>query len=208
MKKSPFFLLLCLALSQAPLFAAGEKIVVAQMAGQPQIVRGNQMIPAKIGMECRTGDILKTPAAGCRMDVALNDLAGCRVLPASECVIVQGSSSGMRIQIKNGNAILNLKKLPVNSTFEVETPTAVATVRGTQFWGRVEAGQADNPVTTFAVREGMVKIFDKKTAKIFSLKKGQALDIPKNAAVAPTVRPALEAELKALEQAPSIRTSA
>ncbi len=103
--------------------------------------------------------------------------------------------------------ILNLDKLPAGSTFQIETPTAVASVSGTQFWGRVDMAEVANPVTTFAVREGRVQITDKISCKAFDLEKGQALDIPKNGA-APTIRPALDAELAAMAQADAIRTAA
>ena len=208
MKRFSFLILSFLFLFQTPLFALGEKIIISHVAGQPQIIRDGKTIPAQAGASCQTGDILKTVTPECHLDVAMNDLAGCRILPSSECVIVNGSESSMRFQIKSGNAILNLKKLPANSTFEVETPTAIAAVRGTQFWGRVDANNIDNPVTTFAVREGMVNIFAKNVGKTFSLEKGQALDIPKDSSTAPVIRPALETELKAMEQASSINTSA
>ncbi len=187
--------------------AAAEKIVVSGVSGEPQMVRAGQTLPVKVGTECQTGDILKT-SPGCNVDVSLNNLAGCRVLPSSECMISNGVSSNMKIQIKNGNAILNLKKLPAGSSFQVETPTAVATVRGTQFWGRVMAQDPANPITTFAVRQGVVTVLAKGAGKTFSLKKGQALDIPANSSIAPSVRPALDAELKAMEEASSIKTSA
>ncbi len=205
MKKFSILFLSFLILSCGKVFAV-EQITISHVAGHPQILRGDKMIPAEAGGSCQTGDVLKTPTPECHLDVAMNKLAGCRLLPVSECVIVNGSESDMRFQIKKGNAILNLRKLPANSTFQVETPTAIAAVRGTQFWGRVE-GEV-SPVTTFAVREGSVSIFAKNVGKTFMLEKGQALDIPKDASAAPVVRPALEAELKALEQAPSISTSA
>ena len=114
----------------------------------------------------------------------------------------------MHLKIMSGNAVLNLKKLSPASTFKVETPTAVAAVRGTQFWGRVDLQKADNPVTTFAVREGIVTVMVKNAGKLFYLKKGQALDIPKNTSIAPSIRPALDAEMEAMKQASAIKTSA
>ena len=204
--KKFWMIFLFFALSPAQVFAAGN-ITVMQVSGQPQIIRGDKTIPAKMGTLCQTGDVLKTPTPECSLDVAVNGLAGCRVLPGSECTVVDGSKSNMRLEIKSGNAILNLKKLPVGSAFEIETPTAIASVRGTQFWGRVDAADLNNPITTFAVRRGLVNILDKKSNKMFSLKMGQALDIPKNG-LAPVIRPALDEEMKTMEQAQAIQTSA
>ncbi|HXV18743.1 MAG TPA: FecR domain-containing protein, partial [Candidatus Omnitrophota bacterium] len=112
------------------------------------------------------------------------------------------------LKITKGNAILNLDKLPAQSSFKVETPTAIAAVRGTQFWGRVEASLPENPVTTFAVRQGTVEIFAKSVEKTFTLEAGQALDIPAVETTVPVIRPALEGEMAAMAQADSIRTAA
>ena len=206
MKKlfSAFFFLL----AWVPLCQASGIAVISYVEGGPQILREGKILDAKPGAECQTGDILKTPTPECHLDVAINGLAGCRLLPSSECVLSNASSSNMRLEIKSGNAILNLKKLPADSTFEVETPTAVATVRGTQFWGRVDAASPENPVTTFAVRQGEVMILAKGVGENFYLKEGQALDIPKNAAAAPSIRPALAEEMQAMEQASAVKTSA
>ncbi len=171
------------------------------------ILRDGQTLPAAVGMDARNNDELKTEA-GCMADVSLNGLAGCRVLPSSHCRIVNTATDGMSVKIESGNAILNLEKLPKGSTFQVETPTALATVRGTQFWGRVERSSPDNPVTTFAVREGVVQVTPKGFNQNFSLQKGQALDIPKDTKAAPVMRPALPEEMDAMQQASEIRTSA
>lgn len=194
--------------SQSSALADMENISVSRMSGQPLLVRGDLTLPMSGDMQCQTGDILKTTTPQCSVDMAVNGLAGCRILPLSECVIVNGSPTDMRLKITSGNAILNLKKIPAGSSFQVETPTAVAAVRGTQFWGRVDGQNPGNPVTTFAVLEGMVEITARSTGKTFTLQKGQALDIPADASVVPSIRPALDAELEAMRQASSIATSA
>ena len=189
------------------LYAQNESIIVTSVQGGPYIMREGKTIPASVGMACRKDDTLVTNE-NCVLDVAVNGMAGCRLLPSSECAVMNATESAMHLKITNGNAILNLKKLPPASTFQLETPTAIAGVRGTQFWGRVDLKEAENPVTTFAVREGTVDIFAKFAAKNFSLNKGEALDIPKSQAAAPIIRPALAEELLAMEQADAIKTSA
>ena len=140
------------------------------------------------------------------VDFVVAQTAGCRLLPESECRLVSTDPATMKIALASGNIILNIKKLPQTSTFTVETPTAVASVRGTQFWGRVVPDIPDNPAATFAVREGSVEITVLKDNKTFLLHEGQALDILKEPLVSPSVRPALPEELAALEQAPGIPT--
>lgn len=187
-------------------YTASEKITVTEISGAPEIIRQGQSMPASLGMTCQKNDQLKTTPQ-CSMDVALNGMAGCRVLPSSEVLIADASQNSMNIKVANGNVILNLQKLPKESTFKVETPTAIASVRGTQFWGRVDLQKAENPVTTFAVREGTVEILAKSLNKTFMVEKGSALDIPKDASVAPAIRAALPGELQAMEQADKIKTA-
>lgn len=205
--KKLFFVIAMALLAATPSASAAEKLIITHAAGTPQVIRGSEVLEAKVGMICQTGDTLKTPTPECQIDLSMNNIAGCRVLPSSEVKISGGSQKDMKVEITSGNAILNLKKLPKDSTFRVETPTAVAAVRGTQFWGRVDGQSPASSVTTFAVREGVVNIFSKKADKTFSLQKGQALDLSQDN-TAPEIRPALEAELQALAQASSIKTSA
>ncbi len=135
----------------------------------------------------------------------MNGVAGCRLLESSQCTIEDSRMDSMQIKVDNGNVILNLKKLPKESSFQVETPNAVATVRGTQFWGRVNLNNKEQPVSTFAVREGEVLVYAKPAAKNFLLKPGEALDIPQYAETMPSVRPALTDEMQAMEQAAAIK---
>lgn len=206
MKKIYLALLSFVLVSQSAM--AADTITVTKMSGQPQVLRGGQTLPVTEGMQCQAGDVLQTPTAECGIDISVNGLAGARVLAQSEFVIVNSAMSDMHLKIASGNAIMNLDKLPEGSAFKVETPTAIAAVRGTQFWGRVNMGDAANPITTFAVREGAVEIFDKVSQQTFSLTEGQAIDIAKDGSAVPVIRPALDAEMQAMAQASTIATSA
>jgi hypothetical protein len=201
------WLLALVFLNSSLLWAAEEKMVVMNVQGDGQIIRQNESIPAVPGMESQPGDILKT-GANCQIDVALNGLTGCRVLPGSDISVIDLKASDMQLRVNSGNVVLNLKKLPQGSSFKLETPTALASVRGTQFWGRVENKVPDNPITTFAVRDGTVEIFDKVSSQSFMLEKGQALDLPKNSEKAPSLRSALPGEMQAMEQADDIPVDA
>ena len=208
MKKLLLFGLTTFLLVQ-PFSARAEEgsVVITHAQGSPMILRNGSSMPAKTGGTCQTGDKLTT-GGECTVDIAVNQTAGCRLLPSSECSIVDSSKSSMHLNVTNGNAVLNLDKLPQDTSFKLETPTAIASVRGTQFWGRVDLQHLENPVTTFAVRRGTVDVFAKSAGKNFSLVEGQALDIPKDASTSPNIRPALAGELQAMEQADAIRTSA
>ncbi|MCG3175285.1 MAG: hypothetical protein MOGMAGMI_00209 [Candidatus Omnitrophica bacterium] len=185
--------------------AQDGQIVVTRMEGAAMIVRDGQQLPAAVGMPCSESDTLLTPD-GCTLDVSVNGKAGCRVLPGTE-VGLTSAGADMKLSVAKGNVILNLDKLNEGSTFQIETPTAIASVRGTQFWGRVDTAATGDPVTTFAVREGAVEVLVKSAGQSFRLEQGQALDIPLSGAL-PSVRPALAGELQAMEQASSIATAA
>lgn len=76
------------------------------------------------------------------------------------------------------------------------TPTAVAAVRGTQFWGRVNP--ADQP-GIFAVREGSVEITVRATNESVTVEAGRAVVIaPGGESI--EERAAAEGELGAMEQ--------
>lgn len=186
--------------------AAGARAVASNLQGSATVTRDGQTQPVAVGTTFGKKDVIRT-GPDCTLDLAMNDVAGCRMLAASECTLKRAGRRNMHLGVTGGNVILNLRKLPAGSTFKVETPTAVAAVRGTQFWGRVDATAAGDPVTTFAVRTGAVEVLAKISGATFTLKEGQALDIPKDAALPPAVRPALAAEMAAMEQASSIKTS-
>jgi len=194
---------------------AAEGCIVNQVLGDVRVVRDGQPAMVKENDILKKGDVLET-GPDCKVDMSMNDLAGCRVLASSRVEVMGWKPDNMSLSVSQGNVILNLKKLPEGSSFKLETPSAVASVRGTQFWGRVESApvnswpvdKAFSSVTTFAVREGEVQVLDKASSRIFSLKKGGALDIPKDGKTAPFVRAALAGEMQAMEQAEEIHTHA
>lgn len=183
---------------------AAEGCTINAIQGTPTVTRNGQTEPLKAGEALIKGDLLATPTEKCQVDMSMNDLAGCRVLHGSKVEVVSWKQENMSVRIVDGNIILNLKKLPEQATFNVETPTAIAAVRGTQFWGRVNE-PAGSAVTTFAVREGEVAIQPRGIVDggPILLKPGQALDIPKDAGTF-TVREALPEEMAAMEQAAAI----
>ena len=198
-KKSLFAALAALFFGQ--LAYAAEGCTLNKIQGDVQVMRDGQMAPAQEKQLLKKGDALQT-GSNCMADMSMNDLAGCRLLAGTKVNVMGWKKENMALEVADGNVILNLKKLPEDAVFKVETPTAVATVRGTQFWGRVN--QPAHPVTTFAVREGTVEIMDKISSKTFRLEKGQALDIPEARQESPSVRTALPEEMAAMEQADSI----
>ncbi len=209
MRKNIFLWVLLLGTFECHVVFAAEGCIVNKVLGDVQVIRDGQMTPVKENDILKKGDTLQT-SLDCTADMSMNGLAGCRVLAKTKLEIVGWKKESMSLSVFEGNVILNLKKLPKDSVFKLETPTAVATVRGTQFWGRVKHGSPgnDHPITTFAVREGTVEITDKTSSRTFELQKGQALDIPKNPTTPPSTRQALPEEMQAMQQADDIPTGA
>lgn len=207
MKKTLILLMSILVLPAAVAAAAeaeASRAVVTSASGGASVLRRGTPVQAAEGMELRKDDVITTPSTG-GIDVSLNGLAGIRVLGGTEARLDDTKESDMRVNVVNGNVILNLEKLPRSSRFRLETPTAVAAVRGTQFWGRVDR-QTGPAVTTFAVREGAVDVYGKAARRSFRLKQGQALDLPSGEGrIKP--RAALAEEMSAMEQASTIRTA-
>ncbi len=193
-----------LAGGAAPAFAESA---VTRVQGNAVIAGPQGARPAKVGSPIADGETIRTEA-GATADVAMGGLAGFRLLEGTSCTVGPSETGNMKVALTRGNVVLNLKKLPVHSSFSLESPLAVATVRGTQFWGRVP-GAAESEQTTFAVREGAVELQMKATGKSFTLNAGEALDVPQaDSPVPPQARPALAEELGAMAQADEIATSA
>ncbi len=199
MKQTAIVLSLLLVMASPAL--AQSMAQVTAVSGTAEVVRGGKSQAASAGLALEPGDSLKTGPDG-QMDISANGLAGARFLGATEASLTGVEQASMSVTVATGNVVLNLKDLPPGSAFRLETPTAIAAVRGTQFWGRVDAA-AGAPATTLAVREGSVEVTVKASGASHTVAQGQALDIPMGPAT-PTVRAALEEEMAAMAQASDI----
>lgn len=199
LKAGSFFLLFAFIASSC----AHAQVTLTKVDGNATILRKGQELTAQPDMELKQWDKIKT-APGAAVDFGWNDAkAGVRILPESIVAIQEDKNEKMQIEIEIGNILANLKeKLKAETSFGVMTPTAVAAVRGTQFWGRVENQSA--PVTTFAVKEGKVELTVRESGKKFQLEQGQALDVSKVNANLAVVRQALPVEMQAMQQAEEI----
>jgi hypothetical protein len=195
--------LIALSLVSVNALAASEGCTVNQVVGQVQVMREGQLTDVSAKDILKKGDVIQT-GGNCMADMSMNDLAGCRLLADSRVKIDGWKTENMALSVEKGNVILNLEKLPEKSSFKVETPTAVAVVRGTQFWGRVDDKNPDNPVTTFAVREGTVEItpLTATDKSPYLISPGEAIDL--KAGSAPSKRKALPEEMQAMEQANAV----
>ncbi len=204
MKKLLFPVLTFLLISNSFAWAEPVRNFVTEMNGKATLVRAGQEQPVSVGMEVQPGDRVNVQSG--TMDVSFNSYYGMRFLEATQCMISAADSENTQVNLITGNMIANLKKkLTPGQKFEVETPTAVLAVRGTQFWGQVLAPESGPAKTTFAVREGVLSITAKASQKSFTVEAGKAIELPEGEGN-PSVRDATEGELDAIKQAEVIKT--
>ncbi|TAL31655.1 MAG: iron dicitrate transport regulator FecR [Spirochaetes bacterium] len=138
------------------------------------------------------------------IDLAIFEHAGLRLLAKSEVDLTAVTGDDIHLKFDDGNILMKVGRLEKGRRLRVETPTAVASIRGTQFWGQV---RKEGKAGTFAVREGSIEITMKKTSKTVTLKAGEALDYSADQAVLET-RSAKVAEIEAMSQIDGIRLPA
>ena len=171
---------------------------IGEMTGEAFIVGKDGIYRAKTGMAANAGDVVMTRQGG-QLDLIVNGQAGCLMLADSVVAIANTDQERTKLMVAEGNVVLNIKPLTPGSEFTVDTPSAVATVRGTQFWGRVTGGEGE-AVSTFAVKEGSVRVTAKESGKTVDLSAGQAVDLAEQAADV-NARSATAGEMDAMKAA-------
>src|SRR5215510_7378225 len=113
--------------------------------GTATVQRGNETLPARLGLALEEGDVLRTAADG-RMGVVLRDETRLSLGPESEIRIdhfVFAPAKGrLGLVVKMARGVMafvsgSIAKLS-HDAVRVETPVAIVGVRGTQFLVKVE----------------------------------------------------------------------
>lgn len=155
-------LLAILLMSPASAQTTGKfSVKVVRLAGEVNVLRGGNDKPEKAELGCllHAGDTLKVAKEAKAQLLFPPDtlvlLKGNTVLKLSE--LQPDGRSG--VGLTAGALIANLQKaLSPGATFEVETPNALAIVRGTVFEVEVQAEEDKEPVTKFYGYEGEVEV--------------------------------------------------
>jgi hypothetical protein len=207
-KKNNLFFIAAIGLFFLTSYAFAEdcETSISKIQGQATLIQDGQSRPAQEGDKLKTGDVVKTSADG-TVDFTMGSLAGCRVLPDTECKISDAKKTDMVVKLEKGWALFNMKKLPEDTAFRVETPTAIASVRGTQFSGRVDTSILKDPKSTFTVRESTIAV-SKLTNGVpqgtpIIIQEGFSCDITLTEIQA-LARPATGQELAVIEQVPLV----
>lgn len=203
--------ILFLVLSAVPASArAAEQntsdAAITGVEGEVTVVRNGASTPASEGMPLKQGDVVKTGPGGAA-DFSMNGLAGGRLLADGECSLEDPQKKSMRVKLALGKILLNLEKLPEESSFEVETPTAIASVRGTQFSGFVGSRGS-----SFSVRDDAIQVRRMQGGRPVGdpilIGEGFSCDVGPEGFGRLTSRPATGQELVLIEQVSTVKTCA
>jgi len=110
--------------------------LIVQAVGKSEIVRDSKSIPVKVNDLVRKGDLIRTLGDG-QVSVQLSSGAIFRMSPQTEVLLqdLVHDSSGLRVQmdVRKGSLASQIDKLGSKDSYKVTAPTAIASVRGTQF---------------------------------------------------------------------------
>jgi len=125
------------------------------------------------GQVLAPGDQLKT-ASGARATVTFDDASRVELNPGSSFTLSEAASQASTMELKLGSLKAWISK-SLNRRFQVRTPTAVCSVRGTEFGVNVDQG-GDTRVQMF---EGLLAVADTAGNEVL-LKDNQSLDVTKD----------------------------
>jgi len=147
---------------------AGElKAKISRVSGNVQLIRDNKIEPAKMNMIISGKDTIKALNGSADLHIARRGIF--KVKPNS-VVEITSLAKETRINVKGGKLLLALQKLKRDKDLEIETPTAVAGVRGTSFLVSVSGQNTKVGVLTGEVGvrtfDGFVKVNELKEVKV------------------------------------------
>ncbi len=126
--------------------ASAQDATIAKMSGPVSIMAAGaaKYSPAKSGTEIIYGDTVRVGKGGVAQ-LTLKD-RGAVLLREETVMTLQGNDKDTRLSFRFGEFLIGLrKKLAPKQTFKIRTAAAVASVRGTLFWGKSD--QADKSST-------------------------------------------------------------
>lgn len=113
--------------------------IVVKVSGRPELVRGGKTSALKIKDFLMTGDTIKTSATSSvsimlKKGVMVN--VGAQGKPTTvtiDSLVHREDGADVRLNLTQGNLANQIKPETGNYSYEVKTPTSVASVRGTEF---------------------------------------------------------------------------
>lgn len=143
-----------LVLLSAAAWAAEPIAEITLVAGSSEVVRAadKSVVPARADLDLFVGDTVRTKADG-KAEIKFGEGALLRLAENTEVKLNQTAQKNT-VVVLVGKLWAHIKKLFGRSKFEIETPAAVAGVRGTTL--RVEVPEIGDQV--FAVDDGEIEV--------------------------------------------------
>ncbi len=161
---------------------------LALVQGQASIERGGQLLNATTGAVLTTNDRLLSGPDG-RIEIRCND--GIRLNVGADTklemsTLVAGGQASQNVVLRLLSGIVRVALPAVRSwrRFEVQTPTAVASVRATDWIVQAEPSGA---TAVFTV-EGQVLVADRAGSQGTFLNAGEGIDFRANGEMVPSIR--------------------
>ena len=112
----------------------GENATITFIQGTSEVQRGGQTTwaPAEIGMKLTQSDIIRT-LAGSKVDLSIGTKGGFRLEENAQLSLAVLEEDKTLLDLSVGKVFVTAEKLSKDAKFEVKTPTAVASIRGTAF---------------------------------------------------------------------------
>lgn len=159
MKMKKLFYSTLIAIISLPVFAAFAadeyRFEVLATSGKPSYINSNGSTKGlNLGDTLGAGDVIETGAGDTvtlSQDGEWKNTAFIESLSTAKIKSVLPA----KIELSKGGVFAKLKNLPKNSSFNIQTPTAVASVRGTEY--RVQFGGNDTQIFNFS--ESKVYVF-------------------------------------------------
>jgi len=149
---------------------------------------GAEWSPAQIDMPLYTGgEVWAKEASTALLNLGIELL---RVAPNTIFTIDQPDANTLQINLQEGQIWLNVEGLEADQTLEVETPVAVASVRGTRFSVRVAAGDS----TVVSAQAGSVAV--SSPAGAVEVGEGQQTDVTPGQAPSPPAPMSIDESLR------------
>ena len=145
-----------------------KKAYISFYAGTVKIeAAGKEASPVKVMDEVKDGDVIET---GGKSYVIIQTGDGLIIRFDSDTRVVFESISSLEKRVLNlnkGKVVSSVSKLKKGSEYNIKTPTAVASVRGTEFLTEYEKGK-----TIVAVGKGKVSVVKNATSQESLVEKG------------------------------------
>ena len=171
MKKFKIFItILALFVSSIAFAQGGAVAIIKKTRGKVQIKSNpGKWADAQRGKSLKSGDALRTGKDGFAAIAFLDDASTLKVTSNTSISIegkVEQKKINKRIQMEIGDLLAKVTKQ--KGTFEIATPTSVASVKGTEFWTLVD----EQGNTVVIGIDGLVALLNKISNKAADIGKG------------------------------------